>query len=209
MNTIPDTTVCRLPVYLRCLLEAQAEGIAVVSSLDIAGMSGTNAAQVRKDLSYLGELGTRGIGYEVQALQAHISGVLGLTRRRRVAIVGYGRLGGALLNYIGSGDHGFDVVAVVDSDPVKIGTSVGSLAVRPATDLEDVLNEARVEIAVITAPAAAARKLATRVVGAGVRAVLNFAPIALEVPDGVTVRNVDLSTELQVLSFHLACTGSV
>ena len=141
MEHVPDQTINRLPIYLRCLNQARAVGIAVVNSLQLAQMAGTNAAQVRKDLSYLGELGTRGIGYDVEALIAHISGELGLTASRRVAIVGFGRLGGSLLGYSGFSERGFDIVAVFDADPAKIGTSVGGVRVRSIDELESGLAE--------------------------------------------------------------------
>jgi redox-sensing transcriptional repressor len=207
MSHVPQTTVFRLPAYLRCLDQARAEGAVVINSADIADLSGTNAAQVRKDLSYLGDLGTRGIGYDVEALAEHITGVLGLTARRRIAIVGYGRLGGALASYVGSGEHGFDVVAIVDTDPAKVGTSFGDVAIRAFEDLEDAMLDARVEIAVITTPADSAREVAARVAAAGIRAILNFAPASLDVAEGVTVRNVDLSAELQILSYYLTNGG--
>lgn len=207
---IPDATIQRLPAYLRCLLQYQEDRKPVVSSVDIADICGTNAAQVRKDLSYLGELGTRGIGYDVEALIAHVSKVLGITERRRVAIVGYGRLGGALLGYSGFPERGFQTVAVFDADPEKIGTSVCAaesttpLEVRPVDDLERGLVESGVEIAIMATPARVSQQLADRVVAAGVKAILNLAPVLLTVPDDVVVRQVCLSTDLQVLSFHLA-----
>jgi redox-sensing transcriptional repressor len=204
LERVPEQTINRLPIYLRCLLQAQALNMPVINSLGLAQMAGTNAAQVRKDLSHLGELGTRGIGYDVEALIAHVSRVLGLTESRRVAIVGFGRLGGALLGYRGFADRGFTVVAVYDADPAKVGTQVADLRVSPISDLETGLAEQGVEIVMLTTPAEVAQELADRVVAAGVRAILNFAPVTLDVPGDVKVRPVDLSVELQVLSFHLA-----
>jgi len=206
MEHVPDQTINRLPIYLRCLNQARAVGIAVVNSLQLAQMAGTNAAQVRKDLSYLGELGTRGIGYDVEALIAHISDVLGLTEKRRVAIVGYGRLGGALHGYRGLADRGFDIVAVFDDDPSKIGTVDGALTVTSIDHLERDLSDLDVEIVILTTPTFVAQEIAERVAAAGVRAIMNFTYARLELPDTVKVRPVDLSVELQVLSFHLART---
>lgn len=204
MDRIPEQTINRLPIYLRCLFQAQELDMPVINSLGLSVMAGTNAAQVRKDLSYLGELGTRGIGYDVDSLIGHISRVLGLTQSRRVAIVGFGRLGSALLGYGGFAERGFEVVAVFDSDPGKVGTPVAGSVVSSMDSLESDLKERGVEIVILTTPADHAQPVADRVVAAGVRAILNFAPATLDVPDGVKVRPVDLSVELQVLSFHLA-----
>jgi len=205
VNQVPETTIERLPVYLRCLHEAQAMRIPVISSIGIAQMSGGNAAQVRKDLSYLGEFGTRGIGYEVDSLAGHIAKALGLTQQRRVALVGLGRLGSALLSYGGFGDRGMTWVAVYDSDPDKVGTPAGGgLLVRGSAELAATLPELGPDIAVITTPASSAQEVADALVAAGVCSILNFAPVTLEVPEHVTLRQVDLSVELQILSFHLA-----
>jgi len=201
---VPSTTIERLPLYLRCLLEAQSQRMPLVSSQIIAEMCGTNAAQVRKDFSYLGELGTRGIGYDVNALVAHISSVLGITELRRAVLVGYGRFGSALLGYPGFAERGFEIVAVLDADPAKIGTKADDLTVTGVADLEDVVAESGAEIAILATPATATQAIADRLVGAGIRGILNLAPVRLSVPDGVAVRQVCLSTELQVLSFHLA-----
>lgn len=203
-DSVPQTTINRLPLYLRCLLKAQEMRMPVINSLGISEMAGTNPAQVRKDLSYLGELGTRGIGYDVDSLIAHISRWLGLTADRRTAIVGYGRLGDALLGYGGFGEHGFSVVALFDSDPEKIGTRPLGIEVHDVAGLERVLQELLVDIVILAIPAGEAQSIAERAVAAGVMAILNFAPVLLELPPEVAVRRVDLSTELQILSFHLA-----
>lgn len=203
-STVPQTTINRLPIYLRCLLQAQAMRMPVINSLGIAEMAGTNAPQVRKDLSYLGELGTRGIGYDVDSLIVHISRWLGLTADRRTAIVGFGRLGQALLGYGGFGERGFSVVAIFDADQAKVGTRPGGIAVSDIAELETVLGELLVDIAILTTPVAVSQHVAERIVAGGVNAILNFAPVRLELPPEVAVRQVDLSTELQILSFHLA-----
>jgi redox-sensing transcriptional repressor len=207
MDYVPEQTVNRLPIYLRCLNQARAVGTAVVNSVQLAQMAGTNAAQVRKDLSYLGELGTRGVGYGVEALASHITDVLGLTDRRRVAIVGYGRLGGALHGYRGLADRGFDIVAVFDDDVAKIGSRAGDLTVLPVATLERDLRDLGVEIVILTTPTFVAQQMAERVAAAGVRAIMNFTYARLELPEEVTVRPVDLSVGLQVLSFYLARTS--
>jgi len=175
----------------------------VVNSLQIAEMVGTNAAQVRKDLSYLGEYGTRGVGYDVDSLISHLSRHLGLTEHRRVAIVGFGRLGSALQSYSGFQERGMKVVAVFDSDPAKVGTEVDDTTVASIDDLEGVVERAGVEIAIVTVPAAHAQGIVDRLVASGVRAIMNFAPVQLSVPEGVDVRQADLAGELQILSFHL------
>ena len=206
MDRLPEQTIARLPIYLRCLTQARSIGMRLVNSLGIAQMAGTNAAQVRKDLSYLGELGTRGVGYDVAALAEHISEVLGLETPRRVAIVGFGRLGRALAVYPGFAEHGFHFVAAFDADPAAVRALQGddALDVHPIENLETALVTLGVEIVLLTTPAQVAQEMASRVAAGGVRAILNFAPVVLELPDGVKVRPVDLASELQVLSFHLA-----
>lgn len=206
-SAIPETTVRRLPVYLRCLEEAQAAGVAMVSSSRLAEMAGSNAAQVRKDLSHLGGLGTRGLGYDVPSLARKLAHSLGLVARRRAALVGYGRLGSALVGYGGFAERGFEIVAVLDADPSKAGMDAGGVPVRAASELEEAVRTCGVEIVIITTPAAAAQPVADAAVRAGVKALLNMAPVWLVVPDDVAVRNADLAVELQVLSFHLG-TGT-
>ncbi|GAB4276385.1 MAG: redox-sensing transcriptional repressor Rex [Coriobacteriia bacterium] len=201
---VPASTVARLPLYLRCLVHAQALRMPIISSVQLAEMAGVTAAQVRKDLSYLGELGTRGTGYDVDSLISDITEALGLTSHRNVAVFGYGRLGSALRNYGGFMDRGFSVVAVFDSDPDKIGQTSGDLIVEDVADCGRILRERDVDIAVIATPAQAAQQVADAAVAAGVTSILNFAPVVVSVPDGVALRQVDLASELQILSFHLA-----
>lgn len=207
MTRVPDTTVERLPAYLRYLDSAKDKGIGVVNSQMIAKAAGTNAAQVRKDLSRLGELGMRGVGYDPAVLAAHLARVMGLERPRRVAVVGCGRLGGALVSYLGRADRGFEVVSILDTDPEKIGTRIAGVVVRSYAELAEVLRQARAEMVILTTPAESAQEIVTSVAQAGVRSILSFAPVALDAPDGVTVRRVDLSAELQVLAFHLMRTA--
>ncbi len=202
-QAVPPTTVDRLPVYLRCLLQAKAMRMPVINSVQIAEMAGTNAAQVRKDLSYLGEFGTRGIGYDVDALIVQLSRCLGVTEQRKVAIIGYGRLGSALQSYPGFAERGMRVVAVLDADPSRVGTPVNEIKVESIDELEAVVTRESVEIGVITVPGKAAQEVADRLVAAGVRAIMNFAPVRLDLPDDVAVRQADVAGELQILSFHL------
>jgi redox-sensing transcriptional repressor len=199
---IPEATVARLPVYLRCLVEVADAKTATVSSERLAEMAGVNAAKVRKDLSYLGSYGTRGVGYDVEYLLYQISRELGLTQDWPVVIVGVGNLGHALANYRGFSARGFRVAALVDADPSKVGERLGDLVLRSLDDLPDIVAQERVAIAVIATPASSAQDVADRLVAAGVRSILNFAPTVLVVPPHVSLRKVDLSIELQILSFY-------
>jgi len=198
---IPEATVARLPIYLRSLYEL-SDGPGTISSERLAEMAGVNAAKVRKDLSYLGSYGTRGVGYDVEFLLFQISRELGLTQDWHVAIVGLGNLGHALANYRGFMARGFRVVALFDADPAKVGEHVGDLVISPLDQLEAMAGPLELAIGVIATPATAAQDVADRLVTAGVSSVLNFAPVVLNVPDHVSVRKVDLSIELQILSFY-------
>ncbi len=199
---IPGAAVARLPLYYRALLEATEEAVETVSSDRLAEMAGVNAAQVRKDLSYLGSYGTRGVGYEVPFLLDRISRELGLTHDWPVAIVGLGNLGNALANYGGLSARGFRVLALVDSDPAKVGRQVGDLVVESLDELDDIVRSRGITIGIVATPAAAAQSVADRLVEAGVQSILNFAPVIISVPEGISVRKVDLATELQILSFY-------
>lgn len=201
-RSIPDATVARLPLYLRAVIALQEQGVVTVSSGDLATAAGVNPAKLRKDLSHLGSYGTRGVGYPVRELVDGISTVLGLTDDRGLAIVGLGNLGRALAAYGGFQERGFRVAALLDVDPALVGREVGGLVVEDAADLEQVVRERDVTIAVLATPAAAAQEVADRLVAAGVTAVLNFAPAHVEVPQDITLRRVDLSVELQILSFY-------
>jgi redox-sensing transcriptional repressor len=199
---IPEATVARLPLYYRALLETAERQIATISSERLAELAGVNAAKVRKDLSYLGSYGTRGVGYDVEYLLHEISRELGLTRDWPVIIVGVGNLGRALANYRGFGARGFRVMAVVDADPALVGRSVADLTVESVDDLDHIVAERQIAIAILATPAAAAQEVADRLVAAGVRSILNFAPAVVTVPEGVSLRKVDLAIELQILSFY-------
>jgi redox-sensing transcriptional repressor len=199
---IPDATVARLPVYLRTLSALAERGTATVSSDELATAAGVNPAKLRKDLSHLGSYGVRGVGYDVEYLVYQISRELGLTQDWPVAIVGIGNLGHALAGYAGFATRGFRIVALFDDDPAVIGEVVAGLPVRPTNQLAEVAAVEPISIGVIATPAASAQAVCDALVLAGVRSVLNFAPVLLSVPDGVDVRKVDLSTELQILAFH-------
>lgn len=199
---IPEATVARLPLYYRALVDAADRDVPTVSSDRLAELAGVNAAKVRKDLSYLGTYGTRGVGYDVKQLLAEISRDLGLTHDWGVAIVGMGNLGQALADYRGFGARGFRIVALFDVDPAKVGGRVGGLEVSPVSRLRDVVRDREVRIAMIATPPHAAQDVADELVAAGVPSILNFAPALLVVPEGVSMRKVDLAVELQILAFY-------
>ena len=199
---IPEATVARLPVYLRSLLEMADAHIVTISSERLAEMAGVNAAKVRKDLSYLGSYGTRGVGYDVQFLLVQINRVLGLTQDWPVVIVGIGNLGHALANYKGFSARGFRIAALVDADRTKVGEVVAGLPVRHLDELPAIAAEQTIAIGIVATPAGSAQEVADLLVAAGVTSILNFAPAVLTVPRGVSLRKVDLSIELQILSFY-------
>lgn len=199
---IPEATVARLPVYLRALYALAERGVTTVASDELARSTGVNSAKLRKDLSHLGSYGIRGVGYDVEYLVYQVSRALGLTQRWPVVIVGAGNLGRALANYGGFFTRGFRIEAVLDSDPSLIGRKLGSVIVRHVDELEALVTTHGIAIGVIAVPGGAAQVTCDRLVAAGVTSILNFAPLVLNVPDGVDVRKVDLSIELQILAFH-------
>jgi redox-sensing transcriptional repressor len=199
---IPGATVARLPVYLRTLNGLVERGIEVVSSGGLAEAAGVTPAQLRKDLSYLGSYGTRGVGYEVAYLRYQIGREVGSTHDWPVIIVGLGNLGTALANYSGFYSRGFRVVALVDPAPELIGRRIHGLAIADLTELERLVAETGAAIAVIATPAEAAQEVVDRLVECGVTSILNFAPIVLTAADGVNIRKVDLGQELQILAYH-------
>ena len=203
MRHVAPSTIRRLSLYLQFLAEAEREGKATVSSRALAERGGATPAQVRKDLSFFGSFGKRGIGYPAVELGARIREILGLERRYRVVIVGAGRIGAALANYPGFDQRGFDIVAIYDTDPAKVGRPLDGHTVRSVTLMEADFAAEPADIAVIGTPAGAAQEIAERLVRLGVRAILNFAPVALAVPRDVTVTNVNMALELEALTFAL------
>jgi len=199
---IPEATVARLPVYLRALYGLAERGISTVASEELAAVAGVNSAKLRKDLSHLGSYGIRGVGYDVDYLVYQVSRTLGLTQDWPVVIVGAGNLGRALANYGGFVSRGFTISAMLDCDPAIVGSRIARLTVRHVDELEAVVTRHKVAIGVIATPAGAAQAVCDRLLAAGVTSILNFAPLVLNVPDGVDVRKVDLSIELQILAFH-------
>ncbi len=194
--------MARLPLYRRSLLELAEARAVTVSSEGLAERSGVNAAKVRKDLSYLGSYGTRGVGYDVEYLLYQVSRSLGLDQARPVVIVGVGNLGHALAGYRGFAERGFPVAALVDADPRRVGERVGGRVVRHIDDLPELVRDEGVAIGVVATPAAAAQEVVDRLVAAGVRSILNFAPALVTVAPDVSIRKVDLAVELQILSYY-------
>ena len=199
---IPEATVSRLPVYLQLLSDQFELGVSNISSEELAELAGVNAAKVRKDLSYLGSYGTRGVGYEVEFLVYQIKRELGLTHEWDVVIVGAGNLGQALAGHGGFTERGFPVGGIVDIDDRKVGTLIGGVRVRHVGELRQVVQARNISIGVIATPGSAAQDAADALVAAGVTSILNFAPSVISAPHGVSVRKVDLAVELQILSYH-------
>jgi redox-sensing transcriptional repressor len=207
MKKISESAVRRLSLYLRFLQEADAAGVETISSNELARRGGATSAQVRKDLSLFGSFGKRGTGYSVPDLLHEIRSILGLQQSWNVALIGAGKLGSALSSYRDFEARGFRIRAVFDADPAKVGEPWGELTVLPDEEIDRVLRREEIEIAIVAVPAEAAQGVVDRVVKSGIRAVLNFAPIRLRVPASVTLRNVDVTLELEGLSFALAAKG--
>lgn len=201
-RVIPEATVGRLAVYLRVLGSFGEAHVGTVSSDELAVAAGVNSAKLRKDLSFLGSYGTRGVGYDVGTLTAQIARALGLSEHHNIVVIGAGNLGRALCRYAGFANRGLSVVAVLDIDPTSVGQRIGPLTVRHLSELPDWIARKRISIAVIATPAEAAQGAADLLVQLGVTSILNFAPVVLSVPDHVDVRKVDLAAELQILAFH-------
>ena len=195
--------MARLPLYLRGLDAFPVGVAATVSSDELADLAGVNAAKVRKDLSYLGTYGTRGVGYDADFLRFEISRALGVANTWPVVVCGMGNLGRALANHTGFTERGFPVVAAIDTDPDKVGGLVDGVPVHTPSELAAIVAEHEIAVGVIATPAEAAQGAADRLVDAGVMSIMSFAPTVLAVPDGVDLRSVDLAAELQILGFHL------
>lgn len=203
VKRIADSTVRRLSLYLRFLEDFEARGLTTISSEELADRGGTTSAQVRKDLSFFGSFGKRGMGYAVPELADRLRQILGLEREWKVIIIGAGKIGSALAQYRGFAQRGFRIAAVYDSDPAKVGNVLDGHRVRALQSLESDTEAREADIAVITVPADAAQQVVDRVVRVGIRAILNFAPAQLRIPDGVTVKTVNMAIELEGLSFAL------
>ncbi|WP_370328358.1 redox-sensing transcriptional repressor Rex [Euzebya sp.] len=199
---IPEASVARLPVYLRGLVDIAESGTTTVSSEELARASGVNSAKIRKDLSYLGSYGTRGVGYDVDYLITQISRELGLTQDWATILVGAGNLGRALANYGGFADRGFRIAAIVDAAESKHGLAVAGLEVQPMDEVEQIIKAEDIAIAILAIPGGVAQDVTDRLVGAGITSILNFAPAVIQVPPGISLRKVDLSIELQILAYY-------
>ncbi len=203
MPKVAESTIRRLSLYLRFLEEFEEQGIATVSSEALAQRGATTSAQVRKDLSFFGSFGKRGLGYAVPALVRRLRDILGLERGYRVAVIGAGKMGSALVQYRGFTQRGFRVTAVYDNDPAKVGTRWNGVEVRHERHLESDFGARPVDIAIIATPPAAAQPMAERLIRAGVKAILNFAPVPLALPDDIAVKDVNMALELETLSYAL------
>ncbi|MEZ5186813.1 MAG: redox-sensing transcriptional repressor Rex [Candidatus Nanopelagicales bacterium] len=204
---LPDATIARLPQYIRCLSQLENAGLQTVHSVDLAAQIGVSGAVVRRDLSYVGSYGKRGVGYPVAELREHVTGALGLAGEHHLVIVGVGHLGRALAGYGGFLERGLRVVGLFDVDPDLVGSKagnpdVGQLEIQPMSELEAFVAGQRAVIGVIATPGSAAQAVADRLVAAGARSILNFSAVHLDVPPDVVVRPVDLATEIQILAVH-------
>jgi redox-sensing transcriptional repressor len=201
---IPEMTIRRLSVYTRCLQQLEEDGVKTVSSQELAERFNLNSAQVRKDLAYFGEFGVRGIGYYVAGLKAELQKILGLDRDWAVALVGFGNLGSALFHYKGFARQGFRIVAIFDEDAAKTGRDVGGIPVLPSRDLAREVKARGIQIAIVAVPPEAAQAVTDQLADAGIKAILNFAPARLRSPRDTRLKHVDLTIELETLSFYLA-----
>jgi redox-sensing transcriptional repressor len=204
IETPPDVVIRRLPLYARSLRYLLQEGIASVSSQELGDRINVTAAQIRKDLSYFGEFGKQGIGYDVEKLLNQIERILGLTQEWPVALVGIGHLGEAIARYEGFRSQGIRIAALFDSDTAKISTVIGGMAIMGDDQISAVIREQGIKLAIVAVPASRAQEVADRLVEAGVRALLNYAPVVIQVPDGVWVRHIDPVAVLHSMTYYLA-----
>ena len=203
LTRIPEPTIERLSAYLQCVRSLRASEHQTAASAEIARRTGIHAAQLRKDLSYFGEFGKPGLGYDLAALEAHLTRIMGLDKERDVLLVGAGNLGRALSSYTGFGRRGFRIVAAFDVDRDKIGGKLGDCPVYGLDELAKVNAKLRAEVGIVAVPTLAAQQAVDKLVEARVRAILNFAPVAVAVREGITVRNVDLTSQMEILSYYL------
>lgn len=200
---IPEATIVRLSVYSRFLEQADKRGIFTISSGEIAEGVGVSSAQVRKDLAYFGEFGTRGVGYNVKDLLHHTLKILGLSNKWKAIVIGAGNIGSALVSYRGFKDRGFNIIGIFDNDLSKIGKKLNNLEVLGIEKLNDLVQKEKVLIGILTTPVGAAQEMTDALEAAGIKAILNFAPTVLNVADNIEVRNVDLAVNLEILTFNL------
>lgn len=200
---VPEATIIRLSVYSRFLEQLDKKGVVTISSVEIADGVGVSPAQVRKDLAYFGEFGTRGVGYNVRDLMHYTSKILGLNEPWPLVLVGAGNLGFALSTYRGFNNRGFSVVGIFDNDLTKIGKKIVDMEVSPPEKMPEIIAKHKVKIGIIAVPAKAAQEVADLMIKNGLVAILNFAPVSLNVPEHIELRNVDLSVNLEILTFNL------
>lgn len=199
---IPDATIRRLPIYLRVLRELEDDNVAVISSADLAIRTGFSSEQIRKDLAYFGAFGVRGVGYSVSQLEDQLRRILGLDKEVRAALVGAGNLGTALTRYNVNRHKDVKIIAIFDNDPAKVGKTIEGVPVYSIEDMDAVIRNNDIKMGIVTAPANSAEKVAELLVRAGVRAILNFAPVKLSSTDSVAVRNIDLTLEFESLAYY-------
>jgi redox-sensing transcriptional repressor len=202
-EAVPEVVVLRLPLYVRALTQLQREGSEVVSSQQLGIRLQMTPAQIRKDLSYFGRFGKQGRGYDIHFLLAELEDILGLTREWHACLIGVGQLGRAIINYTGFAPEGFAIVAAFDSNASRVGTEVGGLTVRPMSELNKTLSDAQITIGIVAVPAPQAQNVIDLLVGYGVRGILNYAPVAPYVPEGVVMRNIDPVLSLQSMTYYL------
>ena len=200
---IPDIVVGRLPRYLQALEHMHLEGIKTTSSQELGERIGISAAQIRKDLSQFGEFGKQGTGYSIRYLVEQLHDILHITRDWDLTLVGIGDLGNALARYQGFAEHGFHIVLAFDNDPAKVGKSISGIKIQDINGMEDQIRKNQVRIAMLTVPAGSAQAIAEKLVAAGIRAILNYAPISLNLPDGIHVENIDPIVKLQHITYYL------
>ncbi len=203
-HEIPDVVVRRLPIYARTLQYLLSEGAHSVSSQELGERINVTAAQIRKDLSWFGEFGKQGIGYDVEKLLGHINRILGLTRTWHVVLVGLGDLGHAIARYPGFREKGLHIVALFDADPRKVGTMVDDLAIHDDSELDEIVRREQAKLGIVAVPATRAQEVVDRLVAAGVRGILNYAPVIVQVPEGVWVRHIDPVSLLHSMTYYLA-----
>ena len=207
-NAVPDVVVLRLPLYVRALVQLRGEGAETVSSQRLGSLLKITPVQIRKDLSYFGRFGKQGKGYNVRYLIKELEQILGLDREWRACLIGMGHLGQAIINYPSFAPEGFEILAAFDSDPEQVGTTVGEITVQPMSELSETVETKGVSIAIVAVPASEAQSVADEVAVSRIRGILNYTPVALQVPARMVIRNVDPVVSLQYMTYYLLLDGS-
>lgn len=201
---IPEGVIERLPAYLNILIQLRGDGVTTVSSARLGELTAVNPAQIRRDLTHFGSFGKRGVGYDITMLVERIQRILGADHAHRLALVGAGNLGSAIAGYQGLRQHGFTVTAIFDNDPAKVGGRIGDIAVQPVAELEETLHTQDIRIGIVAVPSEAAQDVTDRLAAAGVRVILNYTPVIVRVPQGVTLHNTDPVQELLHTLYYLS-----